>query len=152
MDNDFSLRMGAAGRESSVCAGANFSPPHSAMRLLFEMCQEVPFCPRGCKRDCVAKTPIVTIRSVTATRRVSPTTAAMKLPRRVFTPSHSKQVVYPCWHLPESFTWADATPTAGRPHRQLQKTPLIDYGQNIIPCWEARPRQRVAWTKTKKSL
>ena len=37
---------GRVGRESSVCTGANSSPPHSAMRLLFEVCQEVGFCPR----------------------------------------------------------------------------------------------------------
>lgn len=37
-------------------------------------------------------------------------------------PSHSKQVVYPCWHLPGNLTWADSTPNSGRPYRQRQGT------------------------------
>ena len=75
------LKLGADGRESSVCAGANFSPPHSAMRLLLQMCQEVPVCPAGCKRDCVARTPMVTISSAIVTMRALPAACARNLPR-----------------------------------------------------------------------
>jgi len=73
---------GRVGRESSVCAGANSSPPHSAMRLLFEVCQEVGFCPRVYTRDSVARTPTVTISSAIATKMTSATAVAMQLPRR----------------------------------------------------------------------
>jgi len=77
-----SVMTGGAGRESSVCTGANSSPPHSAMRLTFDVCQEVVFCPELGKRDSVARTPTVTIRSAIATKTVPPIAVAMKLPRR----------------------------------------------------------------------
>lgn len=73
---------GGAGRESSTCTGANSSPPHSAMRLLFDVCQEVVFCPELGKRDSVARTPTVTTRRAIATKKTLPIAVARELPRR----------------------------------------------------------------------
>ena len=74
--------MGAAGRDSSVGAGANSSPSHSAMRLLFEVCQVLVVSPVLGKRDSVARSPTVTIKSAIATKTAPPTAVAMHVPRR----------------------------------------------------------------------
>ncbi len=68
---------------SSVGAGANFSPPHSTIRQLFEVCQEVAFCVALGKRDSVTRTPRVTISRAIATNTMRPMAVAMEIPRRV---------------------------------------------------------------------
>lgn len=64
------------------------------------------------------------------------------------TSSTSKQAVYPSWLLPENFTWADSTPTAGGSQRQLQGK-FSRGGRRRKPTrnCEAERRRRVAWKK-----
>ena len=51
------------------------------MRLLFEVCHAGVFCPVRGKRDSVARAPMVTIRSATATNAMRPITIEKRFPR-----------------------------------------------------------------------
>ena len=69
--------------DSAISGGGISSPPHSVIRLIFEVCRKLVSTVAWRVRVSVVRTPIETMRSVIATKAKRPITVATGLLRRV---------------------------------------------------------------------